>query len=220
VESLEREYKGTVYFDRYILGLWQRAEGIIYRAFADNPQLFTVKTVPRLAEINIGMDFGGTKSKHALVATAHTPGYKEMYALMSERHETKDTTAVEIDRMAVNFVEHVIKEYGRVDHFYWDNESSVLGRGVDKAIRQRFPQVSVRPCAKPPVKDRIDLVIRLMGLGRFFITGKCETLKEALCEAVWDEDEEDTRLDDYSTPIDDLDAWEYSWTERMRNYVF
>ncbi len=35
VENLKREYAGTVYYDRYILGLWKAAEGAIYRLFAD-----------------------------------------------------------------------------------------------------------------------------------------------------------------------------------------
>lgn len=32
-ENLKREYAGTVWFDRYILGLWCRAEGLIYPFF-------------------------------------------------------------------------------------------------------------------------------------------------------------------------------------------
>lgn len=30
VKGLEAEYRGTVYFDRYILGLWAKAEGLVY----------------------------------------------------------------------------------------------------------------------------------------------------------------------------------------------
>lgn len=32
-ENLKKEYRGTVWFDRYILGLWCRAEGLIYPFF-------------------------------------------------------------------------------------------------------------------------------------------------------------------------------------------
>lgn len=35
VRSLEAEYAGTVYFDRYILGLWSKAEGLIYPMYSD-----------------------------------------------------------------------------------------------------------------------------------------------------------------------------------------
>ena len=37
VKALEIEYGGTVYFDRYVLGLWKRAEGVVFPDFADNP---------------------------------------------------------------------------------------------------------------------------------------------------------------------------------------
>jgi len=33
VEALKKEYAGTVYFDRFILGLWQKAEGLVYAIF-------------------------------------------------------------------------------------------------------------------------------------------------------------------------------------------
>lgn len=32
-ESLKQEYAGTVFYDRYILGLWKRAEGLVYPMF-------------------------------------------------------------------------------------------------------------------------------------------------------------------------------------------
>lgn len=35
VRSLEAEYNGTVYFDRYILGLWAKAEGMVYPHWKD-----------------------------------------------------------------------------------------------------------------------------------------------------------------------------------------
>lgn len=39
VADLEKEYKGTVYFDRYILGLWRKTEGLVYPF--DNESDFT-----------------------------------------------------------------------------------------------------------------------------------------------------------------------------------
>lgn len=37
IRNLEREYAGTVYFDRYILGKWMMAEGLIYPNFDPTP---------------------------------------------------------------------------------------------------------------------------------------------------------------------------------------
>lgn len=36
VENLCNEYRGTVYYDRLVLGKWMRAEGLIYQSFTDN----------------------------------------------------------------------------------------------------------------------------------------------------------------------------------------
>ena len=37
VENLCKEYEGTVYYNRYILGQWCNAEGLIYTRFANEP---------------------------------------------------------------------------------------------------------------------------------------------------------------------------------------
>ena len=36
MEELKKEYAGTVYYDRYILGLWRQAEGLVYPMFSMN----------------------------------------------------------------------------------------------------------------------------------------------------------------------------------------
>ena len=43
VNELKKEYAGTVYYDRYIRGLWTVAEGLVYQMVADNPARFTLK---------------------------------------------------------------------------------------------------------------------------------------------------------------------------------
>lgn len=43
VNELKKEYAGTVYYDRYIRGLWTVAEGLVYQMVADNPERFTLK---------------------------------------------------------------------------------------------------------------------------------------------------------------------------------
>lgn len=225
LHNLEREYAGTVYFDRYILGKWQRAEGIIYKPFADNPKNYFIdidnkeKKFPPLIEVNIGFDPGGTKSKHALVATGITPNYKCLIALKSEVHDAEGTTPADVDNIVCKFVGEVIKIFGRADYLYWDNEASVLGRGVKLAVERQYPQCLVRPCTKEPINDRIDLMIRLLGLNMFSYTKYCETLKSALEDASWDKDKEDTRLDDGSTDIHSLDALEYSFAKNMRRFI-
>ncbi len=54
VEELKKEYAGTVYYDRYILGLWRQADGLIYRFGEGN----IVDDVPESGEYYISCDYG------------------------------------------------------------------------------------------------------------------------------------------------------------------
>lgn len=57
VQALKREYAGTVYYDRYILGLWALAQGRIYDMF--DPQVHTADDENRsYTAWYISMDYG------------------------------------------------------------------------------------------------------------------------------------------------------------------
>lgn len=54
-ENLKKEYAGTVFYDRYILGLWVMAEGLIYPMFgADN----ITDKIPDKGDYYISCDYG------------------------------------------------------------------------------------------------------------------------------------------------------------------
>ena len=60
----------------------------------------------------------------------------------------------------------------------------------------------------------------LVGAGRFFVSEDCETLSKAFQEAAWDKDApKDDRLDDGSSDIDSLDAFEYTIERDMKTLV-
>jgi len=233
IKNLCEEYEGTVYYDRYIKGLWKRAEGAIYRKFADNPKSFYCQIVDKinpdlpykqflrssLEDVTIGVDFGGTISGQAFVATAHTSDYREIIALKSERH-LEECEPNDIDRIALDFAQSVFDTFGRVDKLYWDNAETVLGRGLAHAFAAKFPTVRVHGARKNAINDRIRCTLRLMGAGRFYYTDGCDTLKTALSEAVWNKDKlSDERLDDGSTDIDSLDAFEYTFERDIKRLI-
>lgn len=250
VEQLCKEYAGTVYYDRLILGMWKRAEGAIYKKFADNPQAFRCEIVNRLSRdtgikqfqkkdivsIEIGIDFGGSQSGHSFVARGYTDDYREVIALKSRRIMAKDENeeidSNRLDQLFCGFVREVIKkysvcskngayiEYCNVESVFWDNAETVLGNSIRNAVDKEFPWISVRPAKKRSINDRIRCTVRLMGAGRFFITDDCESLAIAFSDAVWDQEVvgKDERLDDGSTDIDSLDAFEYT-IERDMKYL-
>ena len=99
VQQLCKEYEGTIYYDRLILGLWKRAEGAIYKRFADKPDSFLCEVVDEISpdpehkqfrkeditSIEIGLDFGGNQSGHSFVARGYTDDYRDVIALKSKR---------------------------------------------------------------------------------------------------------------------------------------
>lgn len=72
-ENLKAEYQsmGEVYYQRFILGLWVLAEGIIYKQFANNTELFLKdEAVDESGNpisfmiISIGIDYGATERRN------------------------------------------------------------------------------------------------------------------------------------------------------------
>ena len=54
-------------------------------------------------------------------------------------------------------------------------------------------------------------MVRKLGADQFHLTEDCQTLSTALQDAVWNQKaDNDERLDDGSTDIDTLDAFEYT----------
>ena len=229
VESVEKAYVGTVYFERNILGLWHMAEGIIYPKFANNPEKYFInsKDVPKFREINIGVDFGGNKSKHTFVATGITPDYQELYILASERVET-GIDPVLLAEKYVDFLLMVESIYGqKVLYTYTDNAEQMVNISFKTALRKRGLNRLVRDCYKggrEGIIGRIKATAALIGQERLFYTEHAETAKNALSTCLWDakSEKETKRLDDGTTDIDTLDAFEYSFSKsmgRMTRYV-
>lgn len=250
VEELCKEYEGTIYYDRLILGLWKRAEGAIYKRFADDPKQFRCDIVDELlldpeckqfrkediTSIELGIDFGGSQSGHSFVARGYTDDYREVIVLKSRRimarDEVEEIDSNKLDQLFCEFIQEVIDQYAicvnygeyveycNVESVFWDNAETVLGNSIRNAVERRFPWISVRPAKKKTITDRIRCTVRLMGAGRFFITDDCESLETALSDAVWNKDvkDKDERLDDGSTDIDSLDAFEYT-IERDMKYL-
>ena len=218
VDNLCKEYEGTVYYDRLILGLWKNAEGIIYRQFADNPSAYIKdKAVDENGNkknfmiISIGIDYGATEGETEFKATGITPYFKEVWTIDEEKLTGLHTPEQMYEKFA-EFYNRVIEEYGKVTHCFADYGAlgQVLTFGMNKYLQQHRIPIQVQDCIKGRIVDRIELDCHLFGQNRRFILKKCKYLIEAYSQALWDDKREDERLDDGTTPIDDLDASEYS----------
>lgn len=222
-EIVSQYDKTSVWYQRDILGKRMIAEGLIYRAFADNPNKFLLKEKKRYQFINVGVDFGGSESYHTFVATGITHGYKEVVGLLSERHKA-DVDPEELNQLFIKFIKRVLNLYGFISYVYCDSAEQVLIRGFRTAARKNNLNIIIRDAKKIEIVDRIKLTLALMAQSRFFYTEDAETLKDALSEAVYknkddNPSDKDERLDDGTSDIDTLDAFEYTIERDLKRFI-
>lgn len=221
LQNLETEYRGTVFFDRYILGDWKAAEGTIYMLFADETEKFLVDKVnEQLAIVTIGVDYGAGKSKIKFVASGITYNFRNVYVL-----DEMDLTGVydpeQIYEKFIEFYKRVYDKYDKCQYAFCDYGAlgNVITLGlIRKCQKERIP-VQVVDCSKGLINDRIFLSSTLMAQRRFFILRKNTIIIKAFQDALWNNKKSDERLDDGTTDIDSLDAFEYSINSFYENLV-
>jgi len=225
VKNLCKEYEGTIYYNRYILGQWCNAEGLIYTRFANEPTKYIwskrkqdgTYDLPNGITI-IGIDYGGTKSGQAFVCTRISNDFKQVIVLGSEKH-MGDIDPDDLENLEIEFAKRMMYKYNcEIDYMLPDNEEVVLIRGLKRRVQEMEWSTIVRGCTKEPINDRIDCGRTMISYGiLFYIEEECKIFVDALSSALWDnESKEDTRLDDFTTDIDTIDAWEYSWCRFMK----
>lgn len=218
VKQLCLEYKDTIFYDRYILGRPCNAEGIIYRQFADNANLFMRdEAIDEFGNpinfmiITIGIDYGASQSSTRFICNGITTMFKEVWAL--DEMWLKDVYAPEtLYEKFVEFYERIVNKYNKVSHVFADYGAlgEVLTFGLNKYLQQKCIPIRVNDCIKGKIIDRIYMGQMLFARNKRRILKKCKYLKEAYEQAVWSDKEPDTRLDDGTSDIDTIDADEYS----------
>ena len=213
VESLKREYTG-VYYDRFILGLWVVAQGAIYKIFSDDPTSYYVNSsdLPHFDYLNLGLDFGGSGSSHALTAVGITHDFKDLYALKTERIPAAGMDPLQLYKRVYDFCADIGSRYGEISALYADSAEQTLIAGLRQALDPLG--IVVKNSLKREINDRIRATTMLMAGGRFhLIADDCQTLIEAFQGAVWDDKVigKEERLDNGTSDIDTLDSFEYGF---------
>ena len=224
VENLKKEYMGSVYYDRYILGNWVNAEGIIYRKFNDRPEDFIIDGIDGLDLVfaTVGVDFGGGKSAHAFDCTGFSRGLGQIVTV----HDYRRKDAATPQQLYDDFVQFIIEcrlILGNVPivDIYCDSAEQTLISGLRVEAARRGLKIEIHNARKYPINDRIRFYTAMMGAGRYRILKSCRATIDALSEAMWDSKAvtADVRLDDGTTNIDNLDALEYSTEPYMRDML-
>ena len=134
VENLCKEYEGTVYYSRYILGRWAIAEGLVYPMFSKERN---ITSEPQYVEANcqyyVSIDYGTVNPfavgifcfdgrKSTMVKEVHYDGRKrgtegradneKYYKLMCDAIGDLPVQMIIVDPSAAGFIE-TIKKYGK-----------------------------------------------------------------------------------------------------------
>lgn len=234
----------SIWYIRDILGERTIAEGLIYNKLAtsiaakDGKFRIEKKIAQAMARsgkiihINVGVDFGGNGSGHAFVATGELQGYEKLIILKSRRYlegeydpdtgkKILDIDPKALDELFIRFIEAVTKEYGFITKVYADSAESVLIRGFRTALVQSgHGDIKVVNAMKGKITDRIFATTALTAMNRLLITEDCESFEQAASMAVWDPKSlELERLDDGTSDIDTLDAFEYSFERDISKFL-
>lgn len=220
VVNLKNEYRGTVYYNRYVLGEWCNAEGLLFPQFADNPDLWEVKELPKFQIVNIGLDIGGTKSHSTLVATGISNNWHNLTTFM-ERKIVHSKGTIDADRLCQETVSFIkaLNEMGYYPSYVCvDNAEQVLLNSIRSAVREAGLSTEVIDCKKIDGKTRILIYNLLLNQHRMKFKA-VPMVVESLSTALYDtKKNEDAILDDFTTDIDTFDAHFYSWSI-FKDYV-
>ena len=219
-EEIKSAYDpSSVWYKRDILGQRCAADGLVYQNFADNPNRYIITNIDkwlydnkkRFGVISFGVDFGGTGSATKFQCT----GISTDGCVMALDEEYIDHRKESVDPDALNkrysaFIQRATDKWG-AGITRADSAEQILIRGLFNTARADGLRTQVKNALKMPINDRIKLTLLLMAQDRFYISKNCPHLIDAFATAVYDSSKmTDERLDDGTSDIDSLDAFEYS----------
>lgn len=168
VDNLKREYEGTVYYDRYILGRWTIAEGLVYPMF--NREYHIKPTEPRpYQQYYISCDYGtqnpmsmglwGLANEkwyrikeyyHSGRDTGRQKTDEEYYDALVELAGNKNISAVIVDPSAASFIA-CIKKHGKFRVKKADND--VLNGIQNVATQLKQGNIFINDCCKDCISE-------------------------------------------------------------------
>ena len=213
VDALCNEYQGTVYYQRYILGEWALAEGLIYPmwqdAIAEPPAEEPAKRV-------LSIDYGTMNAFSAGLWGLYSDGvwYREAEYYYSGREEGEQKTDEEYADALGDFVDTWV---GRPDN---NDERTPFRAGAtpDRKIRviidpsaasfiallRKKGRYHVLP-ADNAVLDGIRETATCLQTGKAKVSSRCKNWIREVQGYVWDEDaQEDRPLKDNDHAMDDM----------------
>ena len=206
--NIKREYTG-VYYDRYVLGNFVRAEGIIFLDFANDqtPHIISAERVPKKYRyVEVGFDLGGNGSAYAMTCTGE--GYDgNYYVLKAEKRQAEDMAMEDIEKFVNEFCGEVEDKYGvKIGRLNCDHIAAIINSINDNT------KYHADLCYKPSLEERPFVMSKLLADKKiWFVDGECGDLIDELQNLVFDDrSDRAIPLDDGTMQIDTWDSWTYS----------
>lgn len=230
IKQIISQYDQTsVWYRRDILGMRCSAEGVVYPKYAQSSEVFRVNLADKnTAEkhlkdaefADIGVDIGGNRSLTTFVATVFHKSFRAITVIKD--HAIKGNKG-EIDPERVyaelkQFIALLKAEFPQIKirAVHPDCAEQYIINGIRKTFENCGIKIPVIESEKPPINDRIRCVNALIGANKIFVSNDCGIVHNGLINAVWDLEAAakgiDKRADDFTSDIDILDAFEYSFT--------
>lgn len=208
VDNICKEYQGTVFYGRYILGEWTLAEGLIYPMYKDafgDPK-------GEAEEYRLSIDYGTKNAFAALVWERHGGTW---YATQRYYYSGRDTGVTktdeeygqELDKIVAPIIEKTPRRYAYGESFAGKIKTIIDPSAASFiALLRKKPFYTVIP-ARNNVMDGIRDTATAMQLGLIKISPSITEWREEAEGYVWD----DTAADDAPVKINDhlMDATRY-----------
>ena len=195
VRNLCKEYEGTVYYKRYILGEWARAEGLIYPMWED---AFTADLPKDYSNYVLSIDYG-TRNAFAAILWGLSEGV--WYAIDEYYYSGRTTGADKDDSQYADDLDKFTDWIdGKIEVIIDPSAASFI------AMLKKREKYKVRK-ADNAVADGIRETATAMRRGNIKISAKVPNLVKEIQGYVWD----DTKQEDSPLKVDDhaMDAMRY-----------
>lgn len=190
VRDLKKEYAGTVYYNRYILGQWTLAEGLIYPMYEE-----AIGDIPKdkPSQYIVSIDYG---TQNAFAALLWAKFGKIWYCIDEYYYSGRDTGIQKTD-----------DEYAD-DLDKWLRGISINRIIIDPSAASFIAELRKRKYkvqkAINDVNDGIRETAVCMRRGLIKISPKCKNWRNEIQGYVWDDDETPLKIDDHA-----MDAMRY-----------
>ena len=180
VEALKTEYTG-VWYQRYVLGQWVIAEGVVYDMF--DAARHVTADIPSIKKYWVGVDYG-TSNATAFVLLG-VGSDNRLYVLREYRHEAgADLARSKTDaQYAMDFVSWL---GDRRPEWIFIDPSAKSFRLTLWNLRGKYPALFKVAAANNEVLDGIRKISSLLSAEKLFIHKSCKGLQEEFASYAWD----------------------------------